>query len=351
MQPFNLDWAYLFEPPTQTALFKAEPEDFRVQEDLGFPLCGEGEHVYVHLRKRNENTAWVAKLLAEFCQCPNASVSWAGLKDRHAVTEQWFSIHLPGKPTPDFAMFASASLTVLDVTRHDKKLRPGMLAGNAFTIRLRDISDPRALDLRLQAISERGVPNYFGAQRFGHEGNNLQEAAQLLSGQPVKERHKRAIYLSAARSYLFNQLISARIENQCFFKPFRGDYVLSMTSDQAAIASSLTQWKQISQQVMELEYCVTGPLWGSGPTACTGEAADWEANILQDVHPWLKALEHVGMQMDRRRGLLKPQRLCWRWVKNTLELQFTLGAGSYATSVLRELINLREPINNEDSGQ
>lgn len=351
MQPFNLNWAYLFEPPTQSALFKESPEDFVVEENLGFPLRGDGEHVYIHLRKRNENTAWVAKLLAEFCDCPHASVSWAGLKDRHAVTDQWFSIHLPGKMTPDFSSLASDSLTILDVVRHDKKLRPGMLAGNAFTIRLHDISAPRQLDIRLQEISERGVPNYFGLQRFGHDGNNLLEAAQLLTGNPVKERHKRAIYLSAARSYLFNRLISARIENHCFFKPFRGDYVLSMISEQGVNPSSLTQWKQVCQQVLDLEYCVTAPLWGSGATACTGEAAEWEAGILQDMLPWLKALEHVGMQMDRRRGLLKPQRFCWRWIENTLVLQFTLGAGSYATSVLRELINLRETVNNEDSGQ
>lgn len=352
MHEFDLNWAYLYQKPEQTALLKSCPQDFVVLEDLGFEPSGVGEHVLVRIRKTNENTAWVAKLLAEFCQMPVASIGWAGLKDRNAVTEQWFSLHLPGQETPDFTAFNSDTIQVLSVTRHDKKLRPGMLSGNDFIITLRDIAQPNALESRLQKVIEQGVPNYFGEQRFGHDGNNLREADVLLAGKKVKVHHKRAIYLSAARSYLFNRLISNRIENQQFFKIMRGDFVRSMTDEASALASGLSVRKQLQQQLDDKSWCVTAPLWGAGDIGVTDEAQAWEMSVLSPWQSWLDALQQLGMQMDRRRALLKPQRLCWRWLnQHSIELQFRLVSGSYATSVLRELVQTREENVHEDSGQ
>ncbi|MGL6163523.1 MAG: tRNA pseudouridine(13) synthase TruD, partial [Aeromonas veronii] len=127
--------AYLHGAPTARGILKAEAADFVVNEDLGFEPCGEGEHIFVRVRKTGENTAWVAGLLADAAGINRNAVTWAGLKDRHAVTEQWFGIHLPGKAEPDLSVIESDSIQILQVKRHNKKLRVGYLKGNHFILR------------------------------------------------------------------------------------------------------------------------------------------------------------------------------------------------------------------------
>lgn len=170
--------AYLCGKPTAKAKLKALPEHFQVNEVLGYSLTGSGEHLMVRIRKTGENTSFVANELAKACGVPSRAVSWAGLKDRHAVTEQWLSVHLPNGETPDFSAFLAQypSIEILEVTRHDKKLRPGDLQGNEFVVTLSEVSDVPAVLSRLETVAELGVPNYFGSQRFGRHGNNLSEA-------------------------------------------------------------------------------------------------------------------------------------------------------------------------------
>ena len=348
---FQLDWPYRFGKPEQTALLKAEPADFKVIEDLGFTPSGVGEHLYVRIRKTGENTAWVAKMLAEHTGLPLAAVSWAGLKDRHAVTEQWFGLHLPGKPDPDLRSLQSDSIEVLQTARHDKKLRPGMLRGNFFCLRLREISQSRELDMRLQQISELGVPNYFGPQRFGHNGNNLLAAERMFGGRRIHDRQKRAIYLSAARSYLFNQVIAARVRDNCLNEPMPGDCLLFSQMDGHLVFDKNTDKNAIFQRMLFGELVTSAPLWGRGEELPQGKALAWEPAVLAEHADWLKELEQAGMQMERRRAVLRTNDLRWRWLDNALELHFSLSAGSYATSLIRELVTTRENGYDEDSGQ
>jgi len=198
--------------PTARGILKAEAADFVVNEDLGFAPCGEGEHIFVRVRKTGENTAWVAGLLADAAGVARNAVTWAGLKDRHAVTEQWFGIHLPGKGEPDLSVIENDNIRILEVKRHNKKLRVGYLKGNHFTLRLTGLEQADGLESRLQAIATQGVPNYYGEQRFGRGGNNLEAAKAMFAGKRIKDRNKRSLYLSAARSMLFNAIVSARIE-------------------------------------------------------------------------------------------------------------------------------------------
>ena len=348
---FNLDWPYRFGQPEQSALFKADPSDFQVVENLGFEPSGEGEHVFVYLRKTGENTAWIAKKLAEYCNIPVSSVSWAGLKDRHAVTEQWFGLHIPGKTTPDLSGFNSDSVSILRTVRHNKKLRPGVLQGNTFCIRLKELQKNLAIDHRLQQISELGVPNYFGPQRFGRNGYNLEAAAQMFDGRRINDRHKRAMYLSAARSYIFNTLVGARVNSDKLVSPMPGDYLLALNGEHCTYDANSSD-SSVSLRLQFGDLVTSAPLWGRGENHASGKALAWEIAQLQPFSDWLIALEKVGMQFERRSAVLRPKNLCWRWLGDSaLEIRFSLSAGCYATSLLRELVIIRENNRDEDFGQ
>jgi tRNA pseudouridine13 synthase len=172
----------------------------------------EGEHLWIHVRKRDQNTQWVAGLLAELAGIKRNDVGFCGLKDRFAVTTQWYSLHLPGREI-DIEQLQHSDFEILAAHRHNKKLRRGMHQGNQFKIVLRQFEVAEELvEQRLSLITEFGVPNYFAEQRFGHDGNNLREAQRLIDADQLKgNRRGTGMYLSAARSWLFNLLVEKRI--------------------------------------------------------------------------------------------------------------------------------------------
>ena len=209
-----MDLAYLQKtPPKQTALLKAECADFVVKEQLGYDMSGDGEFVALKVRKTDCNTLFVGEQLAKFAGISARNMSYAGLKDRKAVTEQWFSLQMPGQPTPDFSQFSLEGVEILDVTRHQRKIRIGSLQGNHFEILLRNVEETDELKVRLDFLAKNGFPNYFTEQRFGRDGNNLTQALRWANGEiKVKDRNKRSFYLSAARSEIFNLIVAKRIE-------------------------------------------------------------------------------------------------------------------------------------------
>ena len=179
--------------PVLAARMRVTPEDFDVTEIAGFDASGAGEHLLLTIEKRGVNTAFVARLLAEWAGVDERAVGYAGLKDRHAVTRQRFSVQLPGREAPDIAVLERSdaatgqSLRVLERARHARKLPRGALVGNRFVLVLRDVEgDAVAIEARLQAIAARGVPNYFGVQRFGHGGGNVDKARRMFAGMRVR---------------------------------------------------------------------------------------------------------------------------------------------------------------------
>ncbi|MCL4167127.1 UNVERIFIED_CONTAM: hypothetical protein GTU68_048272, partial [Idotea baltica] len=196
-----------------SAEIRAQDDDFKVDEQLPFEPDGEGGHVWLKIRKRGVNTDWVAKLLAEFAQVPAVDIGYAGLKDRHAVTQQWFSIKTEGKIEPDWSQFQPEGIEIVMKTRHGKKLKRGVLTGNWFALTLTNLQGEQALwQHSLEQVQQQGVPNYFAEQRFGHQGNNLERVSHWFStGKPPKKRQQKSLYLSAARSWLFNLVLSERI--------------------------------------------------------------------------------------------------------------------------------------------
>lgn len=304
---FCLDFPLAFGPPRATGAIRVHADDFVVKESLGFVPSGEGEHVYLHIEKLGANTAWVAAALARLAGVQSFDVSYAGKKDRHARTQQWFSCRLPGNVDPDWMDHGIEGVRILAVQRHNKKLRRGGHDGNYFEIRVRSgpagCNDAVRADLleRLDAIEDHGFPNYFGEQRFGHAGNNLVNADALLQGRRFK-RSEKEIYLSAARSYLFNRQLAGALDEGDWQK--REGWLPGLTRD-------------------------------GGMRGCDEPGFD----------AWYAGFRRFGVKAMRRPFAVVPQDLDCEFNDDGFLLTFKLPRGSYATSFLREIVAY-----NRDSG-
>lgn len=326
---------------------RTSPEDFVVDEKLGFSPTGEGEHAFLHIRKKGRNTEEIARALARQCKVPRKAVSYAGLKDRNAVTSQYFSVHLPGKTDPDWQAMADSSLEFLSISRHRKKIKRGGLQKNAFQLLLRNfVGTKKQVEQRLTQIKTCGAPNYFTSQRFGHDANNLHFSDEMLMhGKRIKDRFKRNIYLSAARSWLFNLLLAERIRRNTWDKAIQGDSMM-LSGSRSCFHIEVVD-EEIRKRTDELDISPTGPLWGKGSSMLTGAAAEIEETSLIDWRDWKEGLEKAGQQMARRGLRMSVTDLSWNWLKeNQLELKFSLPPGCYATAVLRELGEFSEPEKN-----
>lgn len=321
-----------------SANLKTQEDDFIVDEVMPVILSGEGEHCWLNITKKGSNTDYVATLLAKFCHLKSGAVSYAGLKDRNAVTTQWFSVHLPGKEEPDWQNCEHEEFVINQVSRHSRKLKRGALSANKFEIRLRNLKGSQAnWDKRLHLISEQGVPNYFGLQRFGHQMNNLNRALDLVSNNKLRRMkpHKRGIYLSAMRSWIFNQIVSYRIENSIFNQPLEGD-VFMLADSQACFVESLSDL--IEQRFLNKEIHITAAMWGRGSSMAGNQVRELEQKIADDFSGFAEALEKAGLKQERRSMRLLPVNMDWQFeVDNSLVVSFELTKGSYATAVLREL--------------
>lgn len=340
---FSLNGAYAYGIPMAKAVIRSAAEDFQVDEDLGLEPSGEGQHLLLHIKKRNTNTEWLARQLARVAGVKSVDVSYAGLKDRKAVTTQWFSLDLAGKELPDFSALECDDIQILSVAKHGRKLRRGTLKGNHFILRLRELSgDKDALEQRLQKIKALGIPNYFGSQRFGRDAGNLLRAQEMFNGKRIKDRHKRGLYLSAARSYLFNQVLSKRIEEGNWNTPLMGDALQLNGSGSFFNCEAVDE--EIIQRMNDMDIHPTGPLWGRGHLSTTDEAAQLETATLSQLNAWQQGLESMGLSQARRALRVSISALDWQFQDGdtSLQLKFFLPAGSYATSVLRELINVSE---------
>ncbi|AFH93000.1 MULTISPECIES: tRNA pseudouridine(13) synthase TruD [Providencia] len=331
---------YLHGKPLSTGKLKSQPEDFIVKEDLGFELDGEGEHVMVRVEKTGCNTLFVAEQLAKFAKISARSVSYAGLKDRNAVTEQWFCLQMPGKETPDFSLWQLDGCRVIATTRQKRKLRIGTLKGNQFELTIRDISVPEDVEARLQKVAEQGIPNYFGEQRFGRDGQNLTQALRWANQEiTVRERNKRSFYLSAARSAMFNHVASERIENQTINQVLLGD-ALQLTGRGSWFVATAEELPTLQARVASGELSITAPLPGDGELGTQEDALVFETNSLESYHSLMTLMKNERVSSTRRAMIVKPQNFQWQWIdQTTLKLNFFLNSGSFATSVVREIIN------------
>ena len=327
---------YAWGGPPLRAVLRAAPEDFQVDEELGFAPDGAGEHVFVHVEKRGANTDWVARELARFAGVAPDAVSYAGMKDRHAVTRQTFSVQVPIKRDVDWASLTHAEFRVLEAIRHSRKLKRGALQGNRFRIVLREVDGERdAAERVLQQILAHGVPNYFGEQRFGREGNNVARALAMFAGKRV-QRHERALLLSAARSHIFNGIQARRVEAGDWNAPCEGEVWMLAGTHSIFGPEALTP--ELSERCRRGDIAPTGALWGMGELRSASAVADLEHAVAQQNADLARGLVANGLAQERRALVLRANEFAWQWLgAHDLELSLHLPAGAYATALLREV--------------
>lgn len=314
-------WHRAYPHSQVSGILKQQPSDFQVIEEPLTQASGEGEHLWLEVEKTNCNSGWVAEQLAAYFKVKPKDVGFAGRKDRHAKTQQMMSVYLPHAPHATISSTPFAGVRILSQKRHHKKIRKGELLGNHFRLHIRElIGSQEKLQDNLTRIQQ-GVPNYFGSQRFGHFAHNIHQARNMLdSKQSQSLAHKKPqriknqdLYLSALRSFLFNELLSTRIQQQTWHSLLEG----------------------------EPQAQPTGALWGRGQPLSQSKTRELE-QALAHTHPKdCMRLEHSGLNQQRRVLIAKVQELDYQLRDNHLTLSFYLSAGQYATCVLRELLDVQ----------
>jgi len=325
-------------PSVLSAAIRTIPEDFFVEEIDGFEASGEGEHLLLTIEKRGMNTAFAAKRIAEWAGVAEMAIGYAGLKDRHAVTRQRFSVHLPKRNAPDIGALQSDELRVLDQAWHAKKLPRGALAGNRFKLVLRDLRGERdAIDARLQTIAGQGVPNYFGEQRFGRGGANIANALAMFAGRRTA-RAQRTHLLSAARSELFNRVLAARVLDGSWNRGLEGE-VWMLDGSRSVFGPE--PWSDVlAARLAAFDIHPSAPLWGRGALRSSADAQQLEEEALADDRALALrvGLESAGLRQERRGTRLRPQSLAWEWqAADSLRMDFSLPPSAYATTILAGL--------------
>ncbi len=325
--------------PWERAACGSIPPTSRSQEVLGFAPDGAGDHLLLWVRKTDQNTEWVARRLAEVAGVAERDLGYAGLKDRRAVTSQWFTLPRPRDGDPDWSPLAAERIEVLEVHPHRRKLRRGALAGNRFRIRVRDWSvTPERLAGRIASIRAAGVPNYFGEQRFGRGGANLARAEALFRGAIRRpSRHQQGLWLSAARSQVFNLVLAERIGRADWDLPLAGD-CLNLNGSHAFFPAEVID-DTLRERASRLDLHPTGPLWGHGEPPTAGAVRALEDSTAARFPGWPEGLARYGLVQERRALRVPVPDLAWGESESGVELRFQLPAGSYATAVLRELMD------------
>ena len=331
--------AFAYGGAAAQGLLKSQTDDFIVEELLPFQPEGQGEHSFLYIEKCHENTEYVARVLARHAGVRQRDIGFAGLKDRHGRTRQWFSIWLPGKSDPDWRALNSEQLQILTVSRHPRKLKRGVLEANRFQIRIRDWQgDVDKTQQQLESIAKQGYPNYFGEQRFGFQGRNLEKALAMFAGQRVKPE-MRSLYLSAVRSFLFNQILSLRVEAANWNQGINGD-VFQLANSHSFFASAAID-EVLKQRLESFDIHPAGALWGKGESAATAESFSIEQRIIEAYPLFAEGLMKAGVEQDRRALRVVPLNLSWEFeAADSLLLSFQLPAGSYATALLREIVDI-----------
>jgi tRNA pseudouridine13 synthase len=325
-----------------SAMIRCQPEDFLVSEQLGFELSGEGEHRLLYLQKRQLNTQELLQRVASLCSVQPHNIGFCGLKDRNAVTRQWVSVGVAGTKEPDWQLLeAQGDVQVVAVERHARKLRRGVHRSNRFTLVLRDLAgDADALERRLRTLREFGVPNYFGEQRFGRSGSTLEQARRWMRSGRRVSRDKRGLYFSALRAHAFNQFLALRVENGEWSSIVPGDVCMLHGTRSFFNCDEVTD--DIRLRAVAGDVHPGLPLWGRGlaATACYRERL---AALPDDCREVCDFLEASSLELAWRPARLLPEDFCWQYCDDkTLRLDFSLGAGCYATTLLAEFVRYKE---------
>jgi tRNA pseudouridine13 synthase len=323
---------------------RATPEDFEVDELLGFAASGEGPHALLRVRKRGANTEWVARELARAVGVKPFEVGFAGLKDRNAVTTQHFTVPRGKRTAEELLGLKGEGYEVLSASAHQRKLPRGALEGNRFAIVVRGFAcDTEQVLERVQRIATGGCPNYFGEQRFGREAGNLEQvlhrARRLAEGargdRRSRGRDDAGFMLSAARSLLFNAMLAERVTGGTWNRLCPGD--VANLDGRGSVFAVDTVDAELEQRCTALDVHPTAPLAGEGESLAQGKVLELENDVIARFPEALAVIHAEGMKPERRALRIRVRDLEHEYSGDTLRLRFALSAGSFATTVLREI--------------
>lgn len=326
---------------------KTVPEDFEVEEIPAYQPCGQGEHLYLWIEKRDLAAEFFVRQVARRLEVPVSDVGTAGLKDRRAITRQWVSV--PVRAESRLPQLEGNGIRLLAVSRHGNKLKPGHLQGNRFRVFLRDVqAAAERLPPILERLKQQGVPNFYGPQRFGRDGDTVRLGFAMLRGEPLpvaangrspnpRNPFLRKMALSAAQSALFNYYLAQRLTDGLFRRVLPGDVMAKWPVGGLFIAQDVAQ----EQHRFDIrETVTTGPIFGIKTFAAQSEAAVREARVLAEAElseaHFLKFRQLL--QGTRRHNLVYVEELSAAIVPEGVWLQFRLPAGCYATVLLREVM-------------
>jgi len=332
------NWPRSLGEPEVNGQLRVGVEDFRVEEIPLLEPSGEGSHMWLQVEKRGANTDWVAGQLAIKAACSVRDVGFAGMKDRHAVTTQWFSLPASKLEPEQWLDCDIPDVRVLKAVPHPRKLKRGVLRGNRFSLVVRGLEgNVKGLQGRLEQLKTRGLPNYFGPQRFGHGGNNVWRAARWLSEGGRLPRAKRSIYLSAARSFLFNEVLAERVRQDHWNALLDGEVVVLDGSHSVFVAALPNA--ELEQRCSEFDLHPSGPLPGDSSFGPERVAAEFESSVLEPYTSLIDGLKNARVNGSRRSLRLRPNDLEWVLEKDHLAIRFSLPPGAYATTVIDELVS------------
>ncbi len=322
---------------------RAVEEDFRVEEVPAYLPLGSGEHVYAWVEKRGLTTAEAVRVLAKQAALRDRDIGYAGLKDKRAITRQWFS--LPLRDAAPLRGFQVEGLSVLELSRHGNKLRPGHLRGNRFVVGIRGAHEGAAFRARaiLDRLAAVGVANAFGPQRFGRDGQTAALGRALLLGgthpdraRAERDRFLRKLALSAFQSSLFNRVLEQRLRDGTWNQALLGD-VLQKPTGAAFVCEAL---EVDAPRVAAFEVSPAGPMFGAKLLAARGAPREYELGALREAEIEEAVFEKGGdlTQGARRAFRVRIEEPQVEQVDDVLRVAFTLPRGSYATVVMREIM-------------
>lgn len=340
----NKALAFAYPASPYAGVIKLSPEDFFVEEELGFTPSGQGNHLFLFIEKHSTNTHYLAEQLAKQFNLAIKDIGYSGLKDRQAVTRQWFSLPWPvAQELPDIAVINTDNWQVLQQARHNKKLKRGSHKANIFKLRLHlanpDEQAAAWLEERWQLITTQGVPNYFGSQRFGRNYQNILGAMNWLveKTSAAPKRQAKSLYLSALRSALFNIYTSEQVIAGRWLNPAAGSR-FNLNASNSFFTDSKAE--NLAERLQVGDIHPAAPLAGRGQALAEGDALAIEAEFIERFAvPW-QALAQQGLKLEYKAQRLVPQSLGIHWESPYLHLAFKLPTGCFATSVVRELIVL-----------
>jgi tRNA pseudouridine13 synthase len=330
---------YPYGTPAISGILKSTPADFQVSEELGFEPDGDGEHCFLLVEKTGLSTPELITRIAHDYSLHPRLVGHSGLKDKHARTSQWLSLHLPGKPLPA-GNSAGDGYRILRQVRHQRKLRPGTHKSNSFQLCLREVEKlPDKTISQIGFLTDQGFANYFGAQRFGRRQDNVKQALLKLQNRRL-QRSRKSILLSSLRSYLFNRILARRISLGHWEKPLAGD-IFMLRGSHSIFKDEISD--DLLARYQQLDISSSASLYGSGRNQVSDQAQAIEEQVFAQHEDITDCLDRQGarLQMRALRAVVDDFSYEYDAEERNLRLNLTLPAGSYVTTMLEHFIDLK----------